>query len=51
MELGCIMLSEISQREKNKYCMWNLKKKKKKNLEKDQSCGYQRQGVKGKKTE
>ena len=28
MELGCIMLSEISQREKNKYCMWNLKKKK-----------------------
>ena len=47
MELGCIMLSEISQREKNKYCMCNIKKKKKKKLRKRPELWLPEAGSKG----
>lgn len=30
--------------------MWNLKKKKTKPIERDQSCGYQRQVLRGEET-
>ena len=54
MDLEGIMLSEISQRKKDKYCMiitytWNLNKQKKTQKQThrktDQTCGYQRRGV------